>query len=68
VSNTLNVIKKDITKQIVSINTNKTNLLLLLLLQQIQKKIKFRQRFANKTKKTNKNNKFDFSKKLNSIS
>ncbi len=31
----------------------------------MQKKIKFRQRLANKAKKTNKNNKFDFSKKLN---
>ena len=31
----------------------------------MQKKIKFRQHLANETKKTNKNNKFDFSKRLN---
>jgi len=33
----------------------------------MQKKIKLRRRFANKTKKTNKNNKFDFNKRLNLI-
>jgi len=68
VSNILNIIKKDITKRNISINTNKTNLSLSLLLQQIQKKIKLCRRLANEAKKTNRNNKFDFSKKLNSIS
>ncbi len=32
----------------------------------MRKKIKFRRRFANKIKKTNKNSRFDLSKKLNS--
>jgi len=41
VSNTLNIIKRNITKQTILINTNKTNLLLLLLLQQIQKRLSF---------------------------
>jgi len=67
VSNTLNTIKRNITKQIISINTNRTSLLLLLLLQQMQKKIKLYQRLANEAKKTNRNNKFDFSKKLNLV-
>jgi len=68
VSNTLNIIKRDITKRNILINTNRTSLSLSLLLQQMQKKIKLRQRFASETKKTNRNNKFDFSKRLNSTS
>ncbi len=52
----------------VLINTNETNLLLSLSLQSMQKKIKLRRRLANEAKKTNKNNEFDFSKRLNSIS
>ena len=67
-SNTLNIIKRNITKQTILINTNKTNLLLLLLLQQIQKKIKLCQRLASEAKKTNRDSKSDFSKKLNSTS
>jgi len=42
--------KKDITKISVLININKTNLLLSLLLQSMQKKIKLRRRFANEAK------------------
>jgi len=68
VSNTLNIIKKDITKISILINTNKISLLLLLLLQLIQKKFKLCQRLANEAKKTNKKNKLNFSKRLNSIS
>ncbi len=44
---------------------NKISLLLLLLLQLIQKKIKFRRRLASKAKKIKKSNKLDFSKRLN---
>ena len=65
-SNALDAIKRDITKRIISINTNETNLLLLLLSRQMWKKIKLRQRLANETKKTNKNNKFNFNERLNS--
>ncbi len=46
-------------------NTNKINLLLSLLLQSMQKKIKLRQYLANETKKTNKNNELNFNKRLN---
>jgi len=65
-SNALDAIKRDITKRIILINTNETNLLLLLLSRQMWKKIKLRQRLANETKKTNKNNKFNFNERLNS--
>ncbi len=65
-SNALDAIKRDITKRIISINTNETNLLLLLLSRQMWKKIKLRQRLANEAKKTNKNNKFNFNERLNS--
>ncbi len=57
--------KKNITKMSVLTNTNKTNLLLSLSLQSMQKKIKLRRRFANEAKKTNKNNELNFSKRLN---
>ncbi len=67
-SNALNIIKRNITKRSVLINIDKTSLLLLLLLQSKQKKIKFRRRLASKAKKINKNNKLDFSKRLNSTS
>jgi len=67
-SNALNVIRRNITNKSISINTNKTSQLLSLLLQQMQKKIKLRQRLANETKKINKNNKLNFSKRLNLIS
>ncbi len=49
-------------------NINETNLFLSLSLQSMQKKIKLRRRLANETKKTNKNNKFNFNERLNSIS
>ena len=68
VSNALNVIKKSITKMSVLTNINETNLFLSLSLQSMQKKIKLRRRLANETKKTNKNNKFNFNERLNSIS
>jgi len=51
----------------VLINTNETNLLLSLLLQLMQKKIKLRRRLANETKKTNKNNELNFNERLNLI-
>jgi len=60
--------KKDITKRSILINTNEISLLLSLLLQLMRKKIKLRQRLANETKKTNKNNKFNFNERLNLIS
>ncbi len=60
--------KKDITKRSILINTNETSLLLSLLLQSMRKKINLRQRLANETKKTNKNNKFNFNERLNLIS
>jgi len=49
-------------------NTNKTNLLLSLSLQSMQKKIKLRRRLANEAKKTNKNNELDLNERLNSTS
>jgi len=67
VSNALNAIKRSIIEQTILINTNKTSLSLLLLLQQMRKKIKLCRRLANEAKKTNKNSKFDFSKRLNLI-
>jgi len=66
-SNALNIIKRNITKQSILVNINKTNLLLLLLLQLMQKKIKLCQYLVSKAKKINKNNRFDLSKRLNSI-
>jgi hypothetical protein len=57
--------KKNITKRSILINTNKTSLSLSLSLQSMRKKIKLRRRLANETKKTNKNNELDFSKRLN---
>jgi hypothetical protein len=60
--------KKDITKRSVLINTNKTSLSLLLLLQSMRKKIKLRRRLANEAKKTNKNNELNLSERLNLIS
>ncbi len=64
-SNALNAIKRDITKRTILINTNKTSLSLLLLLRQMRKKIKLRQRLANEAKKTNKNNRSNFNERLN---
>jgi len=52
----------------VSTNTNKTNLLLSLSLQSMQKKIKLRRRLANEAKKTNRDNELGLSERLNSIS
>jgi len=57
--------KRNITKRNILINTNETSLLLSLLLQSMRKKIKLRRRLANETKKTNKNNEFNLSKRLN---
>jgi hypothetical protein len=68
VSNALNAIKRNITKMSVSTNTNKTNLLLSLSLQSMQKKIKLRRRLANEAKKTNRDNELGLSERLNSIS
>ena len=63
--NALNAIKRDITKRTILINTNETSLSLLLLLRQMRKKIKLRQRLANEAKKTNKDNRSNFSERLN---
>jgi len=57
--------KRNITKRNILINTNETSLLLSLLPQSMRKKIKLRRRLANETKKTNKNNEFNLSKRLN---
>jgi hypothetical protein len=57
--------KRSITKRSVLINTNETSLSLSLLLQSMRKKIKLRQHLANEEKKTNKNNEFNLSERLN---
>jgi hypothetical protein len=60
--------KRSITKRNVLININETSLSLLLSLQSMRKKIKLRRRLANEVKKTNKNNEFNLSERLNLIS
>jgi hypothetical protein len=60
--------KRSITKRSVLINTNETSLSLSLSLQSMRKKIKLRRRLANEAKKTNRNNEFNLSKRLNSTS
>jgi hypothetical protein len=62
-----NIIKRNIIKRNILTNTNKTSLLLSLLLQLIKKKIKLCQYLASKVRKINKNNKLDFSKRLNLV-
>jgi hypothetical protein len=57
--------KRNITKRSILININETSLSLSLLLQLMRKKIKLYRRLASEAKKTNKNNEFNLSKRLN---
>jgi len=57
--------KRNITKRSILININETSLSLLLLLQLMRKKIKLYRCLASEAKKTNKNNEFNLSKRLN---